>query len=293
VVGTASVSVTSGSLGAAYGFEEGGGNIVNDSSGNGNTGVIMGGAIWTTGRFGGALSFDGTSAGITVDDSPSLDLTAAMTLEAWVYPGSIAQWDPVLRKGVLPADDYILFASTGDTMTPAVYCAGFDDNVYAPSAIPADAWTYLAATYDGTNAIIYTNGVLAVSVPNDTPINTSTNSLTIGSATPAYFLGTIDELRIYNVALTAAQIQVDMNTPVVPVVTNPPPPAVLSVAVVSNAIVLSCPGLLGNYVVESAASLTPPIVWSPLTNLPQTNGGQLRVVITPTASQQFFRLHQF
>jgi hypothetical protein len=293
LTGTANVIVEPGNLMAAYGFEEGSGNTVTDSSGNGNTGVITGGAIWTTGRFGGAIYFDGTSAAITVNDSASLDLTSGMTLEAWVNPGSITRQNPVIRKGTRSPDDYILSASVATRTTPAVFCDGFAGNVYAPSAIPPDAWTYLAATYDETNAVIYTNGVLAVSTPNFTPINVSASSLNIGFAAPAYFLGTIDEVRIYNVALNGAQIQADMSSAVVPVVTNPPPAALLSVTAIGHAIVLAWPSPLGNYVLESATNLAPPIPWSPLTNVPQTNGGKLCVVVSPAVCQHFFRLHQY
>ena len=69
---------------AAYGFNEGVGVLTLDSSGQANTGTIAG-ATWTTnGRFGSGLSFNGTNAWVTIDDSPSLDLTTGMTVEAWV-----------------------------------------------------------------------------------------------------------------------------------------------------------------------------------------------------------------
>ena len=74
------------SLVAAYSFDEGLGTSAADASGNGNTGAI-GAAAWIpTGKFGSALLFNGTTAFVTVNDSASLDLTTAMTLEAWVYP---------------------------------------------------------------------------------------------------------------------------------------------------------------------------------------------------------------
>ena len=71
---------------AAYGFSEGAGTTVADLSGNGRTGTISG-ATWTAaGRFGNALSFNGTNAWVTVADANALDLTTGMTLEAWVNP---------------------------------------------------------------------------------------------------------------------------------------------------------------------------------------------------------------
>src|SRR4030095_12635881 len=63
------------SLVAAYNFNEGSGTIVNDASGNGNNGTISG-ATWTTsGKYGNALSFNGSNSRVTVPDSSSLHLT--------------------------------------------------------------------------------------------------------------------------------------------------------------------------------------------------------------------------
>ena len=77
---------TPAGLVAAYSFDEGVGGAVGDLSGNLNSGTI-GTATWnTTGKFGNALSFNGTSALVTVADANSLDLTTGMTLEAWVNP---------------------------------------------------------------------------------------------------------------------------------------------------------------------------------------------------------------
>src|SRR5258706_12246606 len=95
---------------AAYAFNEGAGTTVTDISGNGNTGTISG-ATWTTsGKFGNALLFDGSSARVTVPNATSLRLTTGMTLEAWVYP-TVAPtgWRAVVDKNI---DGYYLMAST-------------------------------------------------------------------------------------------------------------------------------------------------------------------------------------
>ena len=69
---------------AAYSFNEGNGNTVADASGNGNTGTIVG-ATWTTaGKYGGALSFNGTSSYVNLRNRASLRLTGSMTWSAWV-----------------------------------------------------------------------------------------------------------------------------------------------------------------------------------------------------------------
>src|SRR5205807_3270208 len=73
-----------------------------------------------------------------------------------------------------------------------------------------------AATDDGSNLKMYVNGTLASTLPLSGSINVSSGVLRIGgdSIWGEYFNGMIDEVRIYNTALTAAQIQTDMNTPV-------------------------------------------------------------------------------
>ena len=84
---------------AAYGFSEGSGTTATDVSGNVNTGTVSG-ATWTAaGKYGSALIFDGVNDRVTVPDAPSLDLTTALTLEAWVYPTAAGGWRTVLLEG--------------------------------------------------------------------------------------------------------------------------------------------------------------------------------------------------
>ncbi|HET8754994.1 MAG TPA: hypothetical protein VFM58_03245 [Solirubrobacteraceae bacterium] len=73
---------------AAYGFDEGSGTAITDSSGTGNDGSTSGTTWSTAGRFGPALSFNGSGAAVTIPDSSSLDLSSGMTLEAWVNPSA-------------------------------------------------------------------------------------------------------------------------------------------------------------------------------------------------------------
>ena len=81
-----------------YGFNESAGTTAADSSGTGNTGTISGAAWSTSGKYGAALSFDGVNDWVTVADANSLDLTTAMTLEAWVQPTAINGWETVILK---------------------------------------------------------------------------------------------------------------------------------------------------------------------------------------------------
>ena len=212
------------SLMAAYGFNEGSGTVVNDVSGNGNNGTISG-ATWTTsGKYGNALTFNGTNALVTVNNATSLQLTSAMTLEAWVYPTTVnSAWRDVIYKG---NDNYYLEGTSSNASRPAMG-GTFGADLYGTSALTANTWAHLAATYDGATMRLYVNGVQVASRAQTGAIATSTNPLQIGgdSLYGQYFAGRIDEVRIYNRALSAAEIQNDMNNPLIAPPDGQPPSA--------------------------------------------------------------------
>jgi hypothetical protein len=202
---------------AAFGFEEDAGTTAADASGNANTAQLVG-AVWTTaGKFGNALVFNGTDARVTlIDDAPELRLTTAMTLEAWVKPSVVTGvWRDVIYKG---NDNYFLEATTDHSAFPAGggIFGGANTSAFGTAALAAGAWTHLATTYDGTRLRLYINGTEASSVSRTGAIRTSTIPLQIGgdSYFGQSFAGTIDEVRVYNRALTLSEIQSDMNTPV-------------------------------------------------------------------------------
>jgi hypothetical protein len=213
---------------AAYSFSEGTGTTAGDTSGYGNTGTI-GNATWTVaGKYGSALVFNGSSARVTIPHSASLALTTGMTLEAWVYPTNVsAAWRDVIMKG---SDEYYLVA-TSSSGPPAVAGSNLGGALIGSSALPANTWSHLAGTYDGTTLRLYVNGVQVASRAQTGSIATTTNPLQIGgdSSFGQYFQGTIDEFRIYNRALTATEIQNDMNTPVTRDTLSPKPPSGISV----------------------------------------------------------------
>ena len=201
---------------AAYAFNEGTGTTVADISGNGHTGTISN-AIWTaTGRFGGALVFNGTNTRVTVPNAPSLQLTTGMTLEAWVYPtATLTSWRAIFAKTV---DGYYLMASSDLNNRPAVgatWTAG-NQNLAAPSTLALNTWTHMAATFDGATVRLYVNGAQVASQAQTTSLVPTSGTLQIGGDNypNEFFVGRIDEVRIYNRALSASEIQTDLNTAV-------------------------------------------------------------------------------
>jgi len=211
------VSVNSTGLVAAYGFNEGSGTVITDLSGNGNHGTISGAAWTSSGRFGKALTFDGVNDWVTVNDAPSLDLTTGMTLAAWVYPTTNTGWRTIVIKEQSGQLIYALYSST-DSKKPSghVFVNGKDEILRGPSQLPLNTWTHLATTYNGSVLRLYVNGVQVSSRSVSGSILTSTRPLRIGgnSVWPEWFKGRIDEVRVYNRALSGGEIQADMNTPI-------------------------------------------------------------------------------
>jgi hypothetical protein len=204
---------------AAYNFDQGAGSVLPDVSGLGNDGAITGAAWNASGRNGGALSFNGTSNLVTVADSSSLDLTNRMTLSAWVNPAvAPSGWDTVVAKETNGNTVYYLHASTSSNNRPATGGSinGGDRVLYGGTRLAANTWTHLAATYDGVTQRLFVNGVQVSSRAQTGSFTVTTGALRIGGnqVFGEYFQGRIDDLRIYNRALTGAEIVADMNTAV-------------------------------------------------------------------------------
>jgi chitodextrinase len=225
---TASTSTcpTSSSLVAAYSFDAGSGSTAADLSGRGNNGTLFGPSWAPTGKSGGALSFDGVDDLVTVADAASLDLSTGMTLEAWVRPTTNASWRTVVTKEQAGNLVYGLFSNSDTTQPSSIVSIGsnpIQDIVRAPGALALSTWQHLATTYDGSTLRLYVDGVQVGTRTVSGAMPNSTGPLQIGGnrVWSEWFQGQIDDLRVYSRALSAAEIQNNMTTPVAP----PPPPA--------------------------------------------------------------------
>jgi hypothetical protein len=190
-------------------FEEDTGTTAHDSSGKNNHGIIYG-TTWTDGKLGKGLNFTKLSDYVEVNDSPSLDLTDHLTITAWIKPHDYPDHTPkIVGKGYANTYSYWLgFAGVSVILTlenSAGYCEAYHSFLL-------DEWAYVAATWDGTTMRIYINGkdegstvrnYTGTLTPNEHP-------LIIGSRDNAYndyFNGTIDEVKIYNTALSEDEIK--------------------------------------------------------------------------------------
>jgi hypothetical protein len=193
----------------------------NDSSGYGNNGTNNG-ATLTADRFdnaNGAYIFNGTSNYIEVPESPNL-INQHITLAAWVSPSQSSRMI-VLGK--------LVFANAADEQYTLTIEGGFKPWVSikrnsncVPGAgwntasgvdtIVTNTWTFMTGTWDGTVLRIYQNGVLDslnTSVPAGAIDSCTGGDLRIGanwSSDPIYFNGKIDDIRIYNRALSDSEI---------------------------------------------------------------------------------------
>jgi hypothetical protein len=198
---------------AAWLFEEGAGAIAVDSSNNGNDGAIEGGAGWANGMFGTALDFDGTDDQIIVPDSPSLELEN-ITMAAWINLRSYLDDQRLISQEVDgdPYSTYSLMIS-GDSDTNLEFRISLDNSrkrIPSNDEIPLDQWVHVAATYDGTNAVIYINGEIDKTEPQAGVLLNNDNPVYIGGSqfwVPRFIDGLMDDAALFNVALTQDDIK--------------------------------------------------------------------------------------
>ncbi|MCX5638088.1 MAG: hypothetical protein NTX52_10420, partial [Planctomycetota bacterium] len=213
---------------AYWNFDEGSGNIANDSGGN-NDGTIYG-AQWTAGELGNALNFDGEDDYVEVPDNDALDPTSTqeITIAAWVNistyvcPFHSACYFGIVSKTLTYDRDngnYVFAIVTrfdptyeGKLRFGIVYNGLSFKDVYSNSLVPKNRWVHVAVTHDiNQNTKFFINGRLDSTDSSTivTDFANSTKALTIGhtNSYSDYFLGQIDEVCIYNRALSAQEIQ--------------------------------------------------------------------------------------
>jgi len=198
-------TVGASSLVGWWKFDEGSGSTAADSSGQSNDGVITG-AVWVAGKSGNALDFNDTGAEVvTIPDSSSLDLTTQLTFSAWVNMNTATSYPMIMTKGVY---QFALNAETGNlSVVLDTVKTGFGDDSNNP--VPTSAWALVTATWDGETLIYYVNGVADGSYNVTGTMGQDNSSVLIGRRSDAYYFdGLIDDVRIYNRALSAVEVNV-------------------------------------------------------------------------------------
>tara|TARA_Y100000310_G_scaffold284177_1_gene306796 strand:+ start:6376 stop:8040 length:1665 start_codon:yes stop_codon:yes gene_type:complete len=193
-----------------------------DKSGNDNHGTEMGDASLVSGKYGNAVSLDGSGDYVDIGTSPVFDIDEEVTLEAWVKPANPAHgWDGIISKPDTPAGKriYGLFLRGGQDLFRFGVTNAADNFGFLEAGIPSyNSWYHVVGIYNGTVRTLYVNGALA-SESSDLSGLIKVNSsepVKIGrwdGATNTDFEGLIDEVRIWNKSLSQGEIQGLMQGP--------------------------------------------------------------------------------
>jgi len=178
-----------------------------DYSGNGNDGTPFGNVLYVDGKVGRAAQFDGTGSYVSLGTNSSLKMENAVTLATWVKPLLL----PDRAANVI--SDHSMSFNNGKILrlqeSRVEFLLGPEGDLEV--GYPwndTDAWKYVVATFDGNYMQFYINGQLVDSVTNSHSIAVNPNPVLIGkSGFDEYFNGLLDDLRIYNRALTEAEIK--------------------------------------------------------------------------------------
>jgi len=203
------VGVDNGLVGH-WSFDEGSGTTAHDSSGNNNHGTIHG-ASWTDGKFGKAISFDGVDDYVEVPDSPSLKITDAITIAAWVKfeEVPVEAYELLMKYG-----SYITYAYVskpeGVSFNFGRFNGGIFDHLgmYASLPyLPYSQWHYVVWVYNSSGyTAIYVNGNLYASTTEMSgKMDISSDNFEINGRW--LHKGLVDEVRIYNRTLSRAEIK--------------------------------------------------------------------------------------
>lgn len=202
------------------------GSSVTDSGPNGLTGTAVGGlAAENEGQLCAAAAFDGSSSYVEVPDSPEIDITDGIGMAVWVRHNAtpLTDWEAILAKGDsayrlhLNGGCSIADSLPGNTRRGFTFglnggCGGADLN---SNVVPSPGvWYHIAATYDGAQMRLYIDGSLVTSASYSEPINTNNFDLFIGENSQRrgrYWDGDIDELTLWDGAITAADVADHMN----------------------------------------------------------------------------------
>jgi hypothetical protein len=194
-------------------MEEGSGSAIYDGSLVGNNGTTTG--VWESGKTGTyALSLDGSTQSASVPDDDSLDLTTAFTIAGWIKPGKSGTQDLFKKADMGVTDGYevtlgssgkVFFRINQDTNSDTYR---IDSTTLYPTG--GDTWMHVAATYSGGTMRLYIDGYQEGGDLADAPapaVNTLPFTLGTQATSPRPYQGAMDDVRLYDRALSEDEIQ--------------------------------------------------------------------------------------
>jgi hypothetical protein len=185
-------------------FDETEGSVAKDSSGGNHDGALVGDAKWTQGKIGGAVELDGDGDFVRIPDEKAFDISGEITIICWVNFRSIpTDYTAIVTKG----DNSWRLSTFGSQRKFHASVNNWQQLVVREVA--ANEWHHVAAVYDGKQVCIYIDGEVDVCkewtggiAQNDYEVLIGENAQENGR----YFDGLIDDVRIYNYALSVQQV---------------------------------------------------------------------------------------
>ena len=191
-----------------------------------NDGTAFNGTSFSPGMVSDAFNFNGTDAYVSVPDSPSLDITDQITIDAWINPvdaGRSTGQTFLVMKGdtcCVNTQSFGLLWGT-ESVTQSIILrlgnATTISEIHSVAVIPLSQWTHVAGTYDGQTMRLYVNGVLDSSASTTLgPMQITNSPLIIGSSQTNgsevfFFYGLVDEVEIFDRALSDQEIAAIFN----------------------------------------------------------------------------------
>jgi hypothetical protein len=193
-------------------FDEASGTVAYDSSGNGNDGNLTNGPTWTDGKIGGALSFDGVNDFVVLDN---FELGGEMSFSVWVRYFALNKWSRVFDFGIENNHHQIFLANRETSAEPHFsYKASTSSysKVEGLNLINLNDWAHYAITYSesGIIKLFRSSNLISTNLNAVTPQIMIRNYHYLGkSLAPGdgFLNAVIDDLRIYDRALSAEEVQ--------------------------------------------------------------------------------------
>ena len=194
-----------------YSFDRDEGNVVTDKSGKNNHGKVHG-AKWTEkGKAGRACKFDGRGSSIELADDDSLDIgTGSLTVLAWIHTGASPgdSW-MVVDKGTSEAGTYYLYSDGSSVRMTVKSATKRYDAVMPDTDFPYNQWVCVAGVYDESSVKLFVDSTEIASASAPADLGSNTRPVTIGKYQRGgyQFSGIIDEVMIFNRALSKQEIK--------------------------------------------------------------------------------------
>jgi uncharacterized repeat protein (TIGR01451 family) len=203
-------SVSTAGLVGYWAFNEASGSVAIDGSGLGNNGNIIN-ATRVPGESGGALSFNG-NAYVDLGNNASMNFSGPVTFSAWINPQSIVAANDILSHGYSSSPIQAVFMHIYQGRYEVGSQISDGTAFVAAAAVPAGdigTFVHLAGVFDGSTWTLYRNGVAVATTPSgavSTTVNANWAIGARGGGGSQFFNGVIDEVRLYQRALSAAEI---------------------------------------------------------------------------------------